>query len=1024
MNIHVLQTVESQAEARNIMAVKYQLVSPQSNRPVMGVIQDSLCGAYLLSDDNVTLTRAEMMHCVLKIPGWDGVFIEQDVYTGKDLISYTLPMVNWSKGNIVIEKGEFLSGRMSKKALGRSDGSLIHVMYNDCGPDETILFINRLQRVVHAFLMMRGFSVGIGDMLSDVSVREEIDQAFIDVEGKSEQEINQRLNICRDTMGTMVQKPLNDSNRLYTMVHSGSKGSNINISQIMAVVGQQNLCGARIPNTWTNRTLPHFEHGSCGPKERGFIQHSYVEGLDPHEVWFHAISGREGLIDTAIKTSTTGYLQRRFMKALENITISYDGSARNADGSIVQFQYGDDGFDPMRIENQYLPAWDLPGKDCDYLHELNKWRDNGTKDTAWFQLPIPIRRIIHNTKTLFAFPSAKVTEEQSQKIIDSLIDDIDNEMIRINIRSHLKAKNDFTVDELEHIAHKIREEYQRVQAIPGESVGAIAAQSIGEPATQMTLNTFHFAGVSSMNVTLGIPRLEELINCTKGDRLKTPLTIIQTETPDDLLKTLKHIRIGDLVEASFVTDAPDVKSMALYYLFPDLDLKPLEKGKKTLVLHLKEWYDVALIKKALDLDKVTCAYTDGPKSIFHIQMLGGRDEHSIDLYYEQVIKLSSVRGIKGAEQTIKVKPPGKNKYHIETSLYDIDKLKELDPLSIAMNTINTNDIHMVAKTYGIEAARNTVIREIRQILAYYGIYVNVRHITLAVDWMTWIGTLTPLTRHGIRKVDKSPLKRATFEEVVEVFNQAACAKEVDHLNGISECIIMGTPPKSGTNRIQVILDEVIERENAIPFPENKWETDLPWATEEDDEADIYGDVHDPWADERQSWEKPPLLLPPGMGVPGQLGFQPGMGVPGQLGFQTSMYPQGPPMFQTGPPPMHGFHPPVQAALGNAKQLLIPGMQAPPVNPIVAPHDSPMSPAYSPASPAYSPTSPAYDPNSPTSPAYDPNSPTSPAYSPTSPAYSPGSPMSPAYDPSSPMSPAYDPFVVDSPQESKRRKTYY
>ena len=1020
MNIHVLQTVESQAEARNIMAVKYQLVSPQSNRPVMGVIQDSLCGAYLLSDDNVTLSREEMMHCVLKIPGWDGVFHEQNIYTGKDLISYTLPMVNWSKGNILIEKGKFISGRMSKKVLGRSDGSLIHVMYNDCGPDETILFINRLQRVVHAFLSIRGFSVGIGDMLSNVSVREEIDQAFIDVDGKSEQEINQRLNICRDTMGTMVQKPLNDSNRLYTMVHSGSKGSNINISQIMAVVGQQNLCGSRIPNTWTNRTLPHFKHGSSGPKERGFIQHSYVEGLDPHEVWFHAISGREGLIDTAIKTSTTGYLQRRFMKALENITISYDGSARNADGSVIQFQYGDDGFDPMRIENQYIPAWDVPGKDGDYLHNINKWRDNGTKDTAWFQLPIPIKRIIHNTKTLFAFPSEKVSEEQSQKIIDSLLNDIDNEMIRINIRSHLKAKNDFTVDELEHIAHKIREEYQRVQAIPGESVGAIAAQSIGEPATQMTLNTFHFAGVSSMNVTLGIPRLEELINCTKGDRLKTPLTIIHTENPDELLKTLKHIRIGDLVKSSMVTTTPDVTEVGWYHIFPDLDLKPLVKGKKTLVLYLKEWYDVSLIKRALDLDKVTCAYTDGPKPIFHIQLFGDLDP---GMYYEQVIKMSTIRGIPGAEQTIKVKPPGKQKYHIETSLYDLNKLFELDFVDISLDTINTNDIHMVAETFGIEAARNTIIREIRQILAYYGIYVNVRHITLAVDWMTWIGSLTPLTRHGIRKVDKSPLKRATFEEVVEVFNQAACAKEVDHLNGISECIITGTPPKSGTNQIQVILDEVIERENAIPFPENKWETNLPWEDAEDDEEEIYG-TQDPWADERQPWEKGfPTNLPqanvfPPLGFPS--GLPPGPGLPGlPWTFQAAQVP-----------------PPTQINL-------IPGMQAPPVNQMsnVA-YDSPVSPAYSPASPAYSPTSPAYDPNSPkayspTSPAYDPTSPMSPAYDPTSPmspAYDPTSPMSPAYDPGSPMSPAYDGspsqaydpngYVADSPQESKKRRTYY
>ena len=282
--------------------------------------------------------------------------------------------------------------------------------------------------------------------------------------------------------------------------------------------------------------------------------------------------------------------------------------------------------------------------------------------------------------------------------------------------------------------------------------------------------------------------------------------------------------------------------------------------------------------------------------------------------------------------------------------------------------------------YGIEAARNTIIREIRQILAYYGIYVNMRHITLAIDWMTWIGSLTPLTRHGIRRVDESPIKRATFEEVGEVFHQAACGREHDALLGISECIITGTPPKMGSNHTDVILDEVVEKEHAIPYPVEKvwapsWESN-PWDGQ-DDEEDIYGTKQvDPWADERQPWEKPPMLFAPGPGVP-QFGV-PQFGVP-------------------------------QFGVPNPPQAY-----------------SPVSPAYEPGTP----TSPAYDPNSPASPAYDPGSPMSPAYdpnSPMSPAYDPGSPMSPAYDPSSPMSPAYDPDDVveayDPYQSNKKRKTY-
>ena len=1017
MNIHVPQTVESQAEARNIMAVKYQIVSPQSNKPVMSVIQDTMVGSYLLSSDDVRLTKYEMMHCIYQMPGWDGVFPEKDVYTGKDLISCALPIVNWSKGNTVISKGVMLSGRLTKKVLGRSDGSLIHVIYNDCGPDETILFINRLQRIVHCFLQLRGFSVGIDDMLPSVSVQQEITTAFSDIDKNcnTENEINQRLNICRDTMGTMVQKPLNDTNRLYTMVHSGSKGSNINISQIMAVVGQQNLAGSRIPDTWTDRTLPHFKRGSNGPRERGFITHSYVEGLSPHEVWFHAIAGREGLIDTAIKTSQTGYIQRRFMKALENIKIEYDGSARNANGSVVQFLYGDDGFDPMRIENQYLEVWDKPGdyplgkQDYDFLHSINRWRDNGSKDTAWFQLPIPIDRIILNARTLFAFPSSKITEESATKMINELLDDIDNEMIKILIRSKLSPKRiiseEFTIDELENIIHKIREEHVRIQAIPGESVGAIAAQSIGEPATQMTLNTFHFAGVSSMNVTLGIPRLEELINCTKSQNMKTPLTIIHTNPKDTdlVLKKLRHVVFENLVKKMFITKTPNREEVAFFHVFPDAEYTPHVKERETLVIYLNEWYDMVSIIKAFDLNTLSVAYTDGPRAIFHIQM---KNDNDIGLYYEQHIKQLSIRGIPGAETTIKVKSPGDSHYHIETSLSDISKMIDIN--EIIHETINTNDIHRVFEMYGIEAARNTIVREIRQILSYYGIYVNMRHITLAIDWMTWIGSLTPLTRHGIRKVDQSPIKRATFEEVGEVFHQAACAMEHDALLGISECIITGTPPKMGSNHVDVLKDEVVEKEHAIPYPKEKtWETPQwesnPWA--QDDEQDIYGTVQeeDPWADERNVWEKPPMLHPPG--------FAPQFGVP-QFGIPNPQF--GVPNPQFGiPNPQFGVPNP---------QFGIPNPQFGVPNPQFVEPNSPMSPAYdpvSPMSPAYNPTSPmspAYNPTSPMSPAYDPGSPMSPAYdpgSPMSPAYNPTSPMSPAYDPGSPMSPAYDPDP-DSP----------
>jgi len=502
MNLHALQTVESQAEARNIMAVKYQVVSPQSNRPVMSVIQDALLGAYLLSAPGVTLERTVMMRCVMCIPGWNGQLDDKEVYTGYDLISKVLPSVNWSRGDVEIRGGRLIRGQLSKKALGTSHGSLIHVIYNDCGPDETILFIHRLQMVVHKWLDQHGFTIGVRDMITERAVRDtvhaDVEHAFKDVDGETnESKINQRLNVCRDSMGKLVQMPLNDSNNLFCTVNSGSKGNSLNVSQIKAVVGQQNLAGARIPKTWTDRTLPHFRRGSNNPSERGFIQHSFVEGLDPHEAWFLSISGREGIIDTACKTSTTGYLERRLIKALENMTTHWDRSVRNSDGMLMQFAYGDDGFDGMRIEKQHILSCESEIKtsiaaeteqlrlDHAFLQDMDQWKDPTLSGTSYFMLPINVSRIVTNATGLFSIPSEALNADQVYTMVLKLLEYVQNDMLRILIRSQLNSallvSQHITLDNMEYIVHTIKKQYDKAFQCPGEAVGAVAAQSIGEP---------------------------------------------------------------------------------------------------------------------------------------------------------------------------------------------------------------------------------------------------------------------------------------------------------------------------------------------------------------------------------------------------------------------------------------------------------------------------------------------------------------------------------------------------------------
>ena len=175
------------------------------------------------------------------------------------------------------------------------------------------------------------------------------------------------LNRARDEADKIGRNSLSQDNKFVIMVEAGSKGSNINISQMISCLGQQNVDNKRIPYGFENRTLPHFKKYDDTPEARGFIESSFIEGLTPQEMYFHAMGGRTGLIDTAVKTSGTGYIQRRLVKGLEDLKLHYDMTVRNNKNKIIQFSYGDDNINPCKIENQGLPITSMSEEDI-YLH--------------------------------------------------------------------------------------------------------------------------------------------------------------------------------------------------------------------------------------------------------------------------------------------------------------------------------------------------------------------------------------------------------------------------------------------------------------------------------------------------------------------------------------------------------------------------------------------------------------------------------------------------------------------------------
>ena len=368
MNMHVPQTLEAQVEARELVSVEKNILTPQSHKPVMGIVQDALLGAFLMTDPKVRISRERMMqlcmvgNCNLpEMPkGGNGT------YTGLQAISMLLPDdCAWSKH---IWGGEMISGRANKKMLGRSDGSLIHVLYNDYGPDRCVEFMNAIQRVTIEWMRLKGFSLGIQEMVQPEETRQKIAEAYeiivkqvddvfqayrkeVNPNKKAfESKVNTMLNQARDTMGKIARETIEPGNRLLEMVSSGAKGSLVNVLQIMACVGQQNCQGKRIEPTLGGRVLPMFEPHDDRAAPRGFVRNSYMDGLNSAEFFMHGTGGREGMIDTAVKTATSGYIQRRLVKSLEALTTHWDGTVRDQHQRVYQFKYGDDGYDGIICE--------------------------------------------------------------------------------------------------------------------------------------------------------------------------------------------------------------------------------------------------------------------------------------------------------------------------------------------------------------------------------------------------------------------------------------------------------------------------------------------------------------------------------------------------------------------------------------------------------------------------------------------------------------------------------------------------
>ena len=443
MNMHMPQNAEAEAELRYLANVPNQIVSPANNKPIVGIFQDSLIGSFLFTRKNQYITRKEMMNLLLKTNIYSiASFLKssKEKYNHFELLSEIIPPISLKyksdlfdkqsdgesekTSNLVLEirNGTIKRGQFDKGVLGSSSKGIMHRILKDYDTEACKNFVDNLQGIITEYMKTTGFSVGISDLVANEKTNKNIqdiinekkkdvskltDQVnlgiFENKTGKTNEEhfetqVNNTLNQASSEAGKVAIRSLSRDNRFVALVTSGSKGSNINISQMISCLGQQNVDGKRIPYGYTNRTLPHFKQFDDTPKARGFVESSFIHGLSPDELFFHAMGGRIGLIDTAVKTSTTGYIQRRLIKGMEDIQIMYDKTVRNHHNKIIQYNYGGTNFDSTHIETM---KFDLIDMDVNMIYERYAYdllNDDMTKAKQSKHL-----KLIYESKTLTRF---------------------------------------------------------------------------------------------------------------------------------------------------------------------------------------------------------------------------------------------------------------------------------------------------------------------------------------------------------------------------------------------------------------------------------------------------------------------------------------------------------------------------------------------------------------------------------------------------------------------------------------------
>ncbi len=981
MNLHMPQSLEAENELECLAAVPYQIVSPANNKPIVGIFQDSLLGAYRFTRQDISFSKRDAMNLLMAFDRVEPSLFQKNIIDNFELLSQILPPLSltyktnkfkdghdFKTSNAVIEikNGEYLRGQMEKSVLGDSGRGLIHRVCNNYGNMSAARFIDDLQNIITEYMKSSAYSVGISDLIANEATNQSIadiitekkkevggliDETHLGIfenktgktnEEEFERRVNNILNQASMQAGRVGLKSLSEDNRFVIMVNAGSKGSELNIAQMISCLGQQNVDGKRIPYGFEGRTLPHFTRYDDRPGSRGFVESSFIGGLTPEELFFHAMGGRVGLIDTAVKTSQTGYIQRRLIKGLEDLEVAYDTTVRNSKGKVIQFAYGDDNIDPVRVENQPMPLVQMSTEDI-YSHfyvpstsakdnylsvaftseVLKRMRKQKAKldakckeitammlegrsqlvdkvfknrDNRTVHCPVAFSYLINDVQgqqRITASSMVDLTPLEAFVMIENKFQEINNiglcpptKLFSILYYYHLSPASLLLVKRFNKTAlitllEMIVLSYKKALVAPGEMVGMIAAQSIGEPTTQMTLNTFHFAGVASKsNVTRGVPRIEEILSLSENPKNPSCTVYLRQEEEQNkdyaqsIMHRLEHTKLREVVSAiSICFDPDDLNTlidedrelMEQYKVFENLvdecaGIEGDESDKSKWIIRMElnieamldrniTMDDIHFALKTAYSDDVSCAYSDynADKLVFRIRLnslLAGKKKNTkvnpldqadeiyiLKGFQDQLLDNVVLRGVRGINK-VTLRKVMDGLYEKDGS-YQREESWVLDTVGtnlmglLALDYIDTkrtftNDIQEVYRVLGIEAARQAIFNEIAEVIEFDGTYINYHHLSVLCDRMTCNSKMVSIFRHGINNDNIGPIAKASFEETPEMFLKAARHGELDIMRGVSANVMCGQEGYFGTGSFQVMLDtDLMAKQEPIEQWENQ-----------------------------------------------------------------------------------------------------------------------------------------------------------------------------------------------------------